>query len=156
MSTIEKNVVSAGKYLGNKEVDTMLSTYKQDRWVDNYTKLGKEDSLTAWCNLEELENLLETVRQQGGNGIRFCFAAYPKNYSENADLAGRQTLVMVATRQSGIGNKNKELFISDGKDARILAFGGIPVCPPMCSPGGTIGSLGVTLVDRGEEGMSVI
>lgn len=156
MSTIEKKSVHAARFLDNKEVDSLVGTYKQDRWVSNSEKLGKEDSLTVWYSVEELESMLERVKIHGGNGVKFAFAAYPQNYQIDAEVAGRQTMVMIATRRNGIGSPNKELFITDGTDAKILAMGGGAVCPPWCAPAGTIGHLGTVIIDRGDQGMSVI
>jgi hypothetical protein len=156
MNTIAKKSVNAGQFLTNEHVATLLSTYKQNRWIDNSEKLGKEDSLTAHISVEELEMLIERIKLQGGDGVRLHFAAYPENYTAVPEFAGRQTVVMVGTRKNNDG-ANKEIYMSEGKDARILAYGDVPMCPPFCN-----GGLGnrrpattMNLVDRGDKGMVV-
>ncbi|HXB08154.1 MAG TPA: hypothetical protein VNW04_13585 [Puia sp.] len=153
MNTIAKKSVNAGKFLTNEHVATLLSTYKQNRWIDNSEKLGKEDSLTAHVSIEELETLIERIKLQGGDGVRLHFAAYPDDYTPAPELAGRQTVVMVGTRKSEDG-ANKEIYLSEEKEARILAYGDMPVCPPFCGSG--FGKTKTTtLVDRGDKGMVV-
>jgi hypothetical protein len=153
MNTIAKKSVNAGKFLSNQHVASLLSTYKQNRWIDNSEKLGKEDSLTAHVTIEELEMLIEKIKLQGGDGVRVHFAAYPENYTAVPEFAGRQTIVMVGTRKSEEG-VNKEIYMSEGKDARILAYGDVPMCPPFCGSG--FGKTKTTtLVDRGDKGMVV-
>jgi hypothetical protein len=155
MNTIEKKSVNAGKFLTNEHVATLLNTYKQNRWIDNSEKLGKEDSLTAHVTIDELEMLIERIKLQGGDGVRLHFAAYPENYAAVPEFAGRQTVIMVGTKNSD--GANKEIYMSEGNDARILAFGDYPVCPPFCNSG--LGhyrpATTTSLVDRGDKGMVV-
>lgn len=154
MNTIEKKSVRAGKFLNNQQVSSFLANYKKNRWVDNSEKIGKEDSLTAWCSIEELESLIEKVKINGGNGVRICFAAYAEDHTEHSELAGRQTVVMVGTRQGKSENTNKDLY----KDAQIIAFGDMPVCPPWCNTDPTGKGFGITssLIDRGDKGLVVV
>jgi hypothetical protein len=151
MITIEKKSLRKGKYVDTKYVDTMIRTYKKERWVHNSEQIGKEDSLTAWMNLEELEDFVARIKTHGGNGVRICFGAHPENF-ENSDLAGRQTIVMVATCNRG-SHVNKDLYVSEEGRANILAYGWLPLCPPLCNGGFT--RPGTTIIDRG-EGISVV
>jgi len=157
MNTIEKKSVNAGKFLTNEHVATLLSTYKQNRWVDNSEKIGKEDSLTVSVSIEELESLIERIKLHGGDGVRFHFAAYPENYAPQPIFSNHQTLVMIGTRK-GADGASKEIYMSEGKDARLLAYGDMPFCPPVCG-GGVGGSrrpaTTTSLVDRGDKGMVV-
>ena len=151
MNTIAKKSVNAGKFLSNDQVSTMLSTYKQNRWVDNSEKIGKEDSLTASVSIEELEMLIERIKLHGGDGVRFHFAAYPDEYTPQPESSSHQTIIMIGTRQTTDG-ANKEIYMSEGKDARILAYGDMPFCPPYCGSG--VGKRATSsLVDRGDKGM---
>jgi hypothetical protein len=159
MITDQKKLVKKGQFLDNQFVDTVLRTYKQQKWVHNSERIGKEDTLTSWVSLEEMEELVEKIRMHGGNGIRICFAAYPKDHSEEPELAGRQSVVLIGTRSAEDGTTNKNLYLSDGANAEILAFGKFPGCPPFCfNSFAQTGDpdLGRTLVDRGDLGLSVI
>ena len=101
MTTIEKKSLRVGKYVDTNHVDTLVRTYKQERWDANSQRLGKEDSRSVWYSIEELEDFIEKVKDHGGDGIRFYFAVYPHDYTEVPAYAGRQNLVLV-------GSKSKE------------------------------------------------
>jgi hypothetical protein len=151
MITSEKKSLQTGKFVDTQYVDTMIRTYKKERWLHNSEQIGKEDSLTAWVSVDELEQFVERIKNHGGNGVRICFGAHPEEF-ENSDLAGRQTVVMVGTR--GTDSKvSKDMYVSTEGKASILAYGWFPVCPPYCNGFTAPGS---TLIDRGEEGLSVI
>jgi hypothetical protein len=154
MITSEKKSLNAGRYVDTKYVDTIISTYKKERWVHNSERIGKEDSLTAWINVEELEEFVAKIKMHGGNGIRICFGAYPKDFAENSDLAGRQTVVMVATRSNDYNKSNKDLYVVNDGKANILALGWLPICPPICVNGFT--NPGTVLLDGGDKGLSVM
>lgn len=170
MNTIEKKSVRVGKYVDNDHVNTVISTYKQERWSYNTERMGKADSLSAWYTVEELEDYIELIKAHGADGIRFYFGAYPENFDEMPEYAGRQTIVLVATKNMDNGNRqaNKDLYINDGRKARLLAYNMPQLCPPFCNtqpnptipPGTTLKNnkpeIGVTLIDNGKNGMSVI
>jgi hypothetical protein len=154
MLTIEKKSLKVGKFVNTDHVDSVIRNYKQDRWVHNSERLGKEDSLSVWHSIEELEELIAKAKENGGDGIRFYFAAYPKDYSQQPLYAGRQTIVMVATKQKDTENgpANKD------KGTEILAFNSGAICPPFCKPRGIDGDdgLGIAIIDKGQEGLFVV
>jgi len=161
MLTIEKKSLKVGKFVNTEHVDTVIRTYKQERWVHNSERLGKEDSLSAWHSIEELEELIAKAKEHGGDGIRFYFAAYPKDYTEQPLYAGRQTIVMVATKQKVTekGLTNKDIYINTENGTEILAFNNANICPPFCKPkelGEDSGEIGITIIDKGQEGIFVI
>jgi hypothetical protein len=63
---------------------------------------------------------------------------------------------MIGTRKNSEG-ASKEIYMSEGKEAKILAFGDMPMCPPFCNSG--LGhsrpATTTSLVDRGDKGMVV-
>ena len=155
MYTIEKKSVNAGKFASKQEVDTFIRTYKQERWAANSDQLGKSDSLSVWFTVEELENFLENVKANGGNGVRMHFGVFPQNY-RRPEVAGMQTVVLVANRSKDGSLENaKELFIDKAGRPEILALDGPIVCPPFCGSGLGHGKNG-TLVVRNSGGMEVI
>ncbi len=157
MQTIEKKSLKVGKYVNSKHVDNVIRNYKQERWIQNSEKLGKEDSLSAWWSVEELEEFIEHAKTNGADGVKFYFGAYDKENAPNPDYAGLQTLVMVATKQNqtGSGVKNKDLYINTEKGNQILAYNAGALCPPYCL-GEDNNNIGVTLIDNGEKGFVVI
>jgi|SRR5450432_2153126 len=151
-----------GERSGASEADVFIREYKKTRWVHNSERIGKPDSLSAWYSIEDIEKFLAKAKSNGGDGIKFYFGAYPENYKQMPEYAGRQTLVTVATKSKITIEgtiANKDIYtISKGK-AKILSVDSITkLCPPICSSnseGGT-GDLGITIIDRGEKGMELI
>jgi len=161
MIAIEKKSLVVGKYVSTQHVDKVIRNYKQERWVQNSERIGKEDSLSGWWSIEEMESFLEKAKMYGGDGVKFYFGAYDKDYQEQPEYAGRQTLVMVATKQKEGKNGttvNKDIYINDGNSNNILAYNQVRLCPPSCGIGGDTESpeIGVTIVDRGCDGLMVI
>jgi hypothetical protein len=165
MITAEKTSISVGKYVDTNHVDTVIREYKQERWAQNSERIGKEDSLSAWWSVEELEGFLATAKENGADGVKMYFAAYPKEYTEQPLYAGRQTIVMVATKtkDTPTGTINKDIYTSTEEGTSILAFNMGRLCPPTCKgEKGGISSddadwgLGLTIVDRGDKGIVLI
>lgn len=161
MTTIEKKSLRVGKYVDTNHVDTLIRTYKQERWAQNSERLGKEDSRSAWYSIEELEEFIAKVKDQGGNGVRFYFAAYSNDHVEVPAFAGLQTFVMVASKakRSLTGLTNKDIYVNTEKGTTILAYGDGALCPPWYCPGtdsDSWGDIGTTLIDRGSDGMVVV
>jgi len=159
MLVIEKKSLKVGKFVNTDHVDTVIRTYKQERWVHNSERLGKKDSLSVWHSIEELEELIAKAKENGGDGIRFYFAAYPKDYTGQPLYAGRQTIVMVATKQKETekGLANKDIYINTENGTEILAFNSGVMCPPYCGPrDNDDNSLGITIVDKGQNGLAIV
>jgi hypothetical protein len=162
MNTIEKKSVNEGKCASKQEVDNLIRAYKQERWADNSERIGKADALSVWFSVEALEEFIDTVKANGGNGVRFHFGVFSAENAPQPILEGRQTLVMVGNRSNdGTHNDTKELYAyNNGKPEIVASLGTFP-CPPICGSGlskaGDWRIMGsATLIDRGEKGMSVI
>jgi hypothetical protein len=163
MVTTQKKSLKVGKYVDTAHVDTVIRTYKKERWVHNSDRIGKEDSLSAWYSVEELEAFIATAKEHGADGIKIYFAAYPEDYTEEPKYAGRQTLVLVGTKRKQAingGTKDKDIYVQTEKGSQILAR----ICPPMCGgtkeEGGGVDfgddGIGITIVDLKEKGLTVI
>ena len=154
MNTIEKKSVNAGKFVTKQEVDTLITSYKQERWAANSDHLGKADSLSVWFTVEEVEAFLATVKSNGGNGVRFHFGVHNADNATEPEFEGRQTLVMIGNRSSdGSYSTSKELYSNKNGNPEIVAFAGGVLCPPFCGTGG-IGK--GSLVLRGDNSMEII
>jgi hypothetical protein len=125
-----------GCMVSTKHVNTLVSTYKLERWQANSQKIGKPDSLSTWFGLEQLQNFLDQANAHGADGIKMFFGVYPSDHP-NELMAGRQTVVLVATRKNEghPGARNKALFITKDQTKELLAFNLGEICPPYC--GGT-------------------
>jgi hypothetical protein len=160
MLTSEKKSLKVGKFVSADHVNAVIKQYKQERWVHNSKRLGKEDSLSVWYSVEELEEFISKIKEHGGDGIRMYFGVYAEHHAEQPLYAGRQTIVMVATKQKETpeGNANKDLYISGKSGTEILAYNSGLICPPFCKPKitGDNDDIGITIVDKGEEGLAVV
>jgi hypothetical protein len=160
MIKYQKKTLKAGTYVDTAHVDSVIRTYKQERWVHNTERIGKEDSLSTWYSIEELEEFMETAKRNGADGVKVYFAAYPKDFAKEPEYAGRQTVVLVATKQKQTteGVLNKDVYVDGQTGANILAYNFGQLCPPYCGGKGT-GSdegLGIAIVDIKGKGLSVI
>jgi hypothetical protein len=160
MTTHVKNYVRAKKTSSTDESESFIREYKQKRWVQNSERIGKADSLSAWYSVEQLEDFLALAKSNGGDGVRFFYGAFPENYTAKPEYAGRQTLVMVATKSRTAEDGctiDKNIYRENNGRVEILS-GIIPKgCPPMCPPpDGGMGDFGITIVDRGSKGMEII
>ena len=162
-----KSVKKAGKRVNSKHVDSLLSNYKKERWAQNSKAIGKEDSLSVWYSIEELQAFIETAKTNGADGIKMYFGVYDENTANDVKYIGRQTIVLVASKVKELDNGttyDKSIYVNTNNKPEILAFNAGRICPPNCSGGGT----GTTetngfdwdnpgiLIDKKEEGMVVI
>lgn len=155
MNTIEKKSVNAGKLATKQEVDTLITSYKKERWAANSDQLGKADSLSVWFSVEEVEAFLANVKANGGNGVRMHFGVFSAENAIAPEFEGRQTVVMVGNRsKDGTYATSKELFAANSGKPQIVALaGGIP-CPPFCGNGGGLGK--ATLITRADNNWEII
>jgi hypothetical protein len=162
MITAPKTSISVGKYVDTKHVDTVIREYKQERWAQNSERIGKEDSLSVWWSIEELEGFLANAKENSADGIKMYFAAYPSDYTDQPLYADRQTIVMVATKtkETPTGSINKDIYTTTENGSSILAYNMGRMCPPLCGTGTGLGDndwgLGMTIVDRGDKGAILI
>ena len=154
MLTIEKKTLKAGKFVDTNHVDTVIKNYKRERWVHNSKRIGKEDSLSIWYSVQELGEFLQKASEHGADGIKIYFGAYDEVDAPKPLYAGRQTVVLVATKQkeTETGVVNKDIYINTDKGHTILAYNVGGMCPPFCSGND---SIGITIVDKGDEGVVV-
>jgi hypothetical protein len=160
MLTIKKSK-KAGKYVDTKHVDSLLSTYKKERWIHNSKRIGKEDSLSVWYSIEELQEFIATAQKNGADGIKMYFGTYSKEAAKDEIYEDRQTIVLVATKNKLTENGNavdKSIHINTENGSQILAYNMGRICPPLCGGSGESidwDNLGITLIDN-SEGIVVI
>ncbi|MEI9944100.1 MAG: hypothetical protein WDN26_07720 [Chitinophagaceae bacterium] len=102
---------------------------------------------------------MELIKEHGGDGVRLYFGAYNKDFPEKPLYAGRQTVVLVATRQKETENgvTNKDVYITSKEGNTILAYNAGSLCPPFCKPpiDDGEGGIGITIIDKGDEGLAI-
>ena len=160
METIAKKSLKVGKYVNTAHVDNVIRNYKTERWVQNSERIGKEDSLSAWWSVEELEEFIEKAKTYGADGVKFYFGAYDEKSAGDPEYVGRQTLVMVGTKQKENADgstKNKDIYVATENGSQILAYNASRLCPPYCGQNQDDNfEVGVTIVDKGEDGIVII
>lgn len=167
--SLVKTSAKAGQLVNTQHVDTLLSNYKKERWVHNTKRMGKVDSLSVWYGMNELQDFLQVAEEHGADGVRMYFGVYPEQFSKMPLAGGRQTIVLVATKNRPDENGNivsKHIYRQTENGMQLLAFNvGMP-CPPCCGTStgddGDSGlpypiemGVGLTLVDD-EKGMMVM
>ena len=114
MTTKETTQVKAGRYVDTEFVDTVRAEYKKERWMQNSERLGKLDSLSVWWDTTTLQEFLNACKENGADGVRYYFMTYPQDFTEVPEYAGRQSIVMVATRSKVDANGNLIGLCFDG------------------------------------------
>ena len=98
-------------------------------------------------------------KEHGADGIKLYFGVYDKDYEEKPLVAGRQTIALVATKHkvTDAGESNKDIYINTDNGSTILAWNVGSICPPYCGTkdGFGYGDIGITIVDKGDEGMII-
>lgn len=159
MTTIQKKSLRVGKQVNTDHVNSVIKNYKRERWVHNSKRLGKEDSLSVWYSIEELEEFIAKSKEHGADGIKLYFGAYDKDYEDQQLFAGRQTIALVATRHKETidGGTNKDIYIQTERGTTILAWNAGSICPPYCgnSDDWGLGDIGITILDKGDEGLVI-
>lgn len=167
IETKSLKVAKVGKYVDTNHVNTLIRNYKQERWRQNSEAIGKEDTLSVRYTLEELEEFIAKAKRSGANGIRLHFGVYPENFAPNPLFSKQQTVVFVATKnvdEMDGSYTEKNVYIQAGERTEVLAYNMGGMCPVYC-PGTKkpltgdddgFGGLGITIVDRGEKGITVI
>src|SRR5687767_5507681 len=110
----QKKSLKVGKLVNTEHANTVIRNYKQERWVHNSKRLGKEDSMSVWYSVEELQEFFAKAEAHGADGIRMCFGAYAHDYADQPLYAGRQTIVLVATKEKETqnGTIRKDVYIN--------------------------------------------
>jgi hypothetical protein len=150
-----------GKYVNTKHVDSLLKTYKKERWIHNSNRIGKADSLSVWYSVEELKEFLETAQNNGADGIKMYFGAYTKESAKDEVYEDRQTIVLVATKtkQTESGDSiDKSVYVKTEKGVEILAYNIGKLCPPYCGGSGQgfdLDTIGISIIDN-KDGMIVV
>ena len=67
MIKYQEKSLKVGKFVDTAHVDTVIRTYKQERWVHNTERIGKEDSLSTWYSIEELEDFIAAAKENGAD-----------------------------------------------------------------------------------------
>ena len=158
MKTIEKKSVKVGRFVSTGHVETIRRNYKEQRWQQNSKRIGKADSLSVWFSAADIECFMEKLKAHGGDGVRFYFGAYNDEFAEKPLYAGRQTIVMVGTRQkeSANGTTDKDIYIHTDAGSSILAYNVGRLCPPICQSTDDFDEFGIPMVDHNEGAVIVL
>ncbi|MHB8208158.1 hypothetical protein [Mucilaginibacter sp.] len=123
------------------------------------------DSRTIWFGIDRLQAMVNKIKAEGGDGVRFYLATYDTVYSPNGQFShipdrkywGHNTLVMVSTKDSlhkfhrdYYGN-NIDVTSNSKSDSKgfILGVGSTPENRgEMCPPPSNCATIGATLITQ--------
>lgn len=83
---------------------------------------GEEDANAVWYSLEELENYINYIKEEGESkgievtGIRFYFGVYPKN-TEEKGKAGKTTIFLTPTKKNDVDGVMRMVVMEENADA---------------------------------------
>ena len=125
-------------------------------------KKKKPNSRSIWFSAERLQALLDKIKSEGGDGIRFYMATYDSVYNTKViggiipprEYWGYNTLVMVSTKDSTnkVNEKfHRDYYTSKPASANKPVLGFIVGGPPenrgeLCPPPKDCASIGATLL----------
>ena len=149
---------TAKRYVKNyaKRAGTIDSSYIDDSGKMRVKKL--ENTRAVWFSISKLKALVERIESQGGDGIRFYYAAYDSTYSDSfkghkppMPYWNRNTLVMVSTKDS-LSYHRDYYAVKDGKEQEV----GFSIAPPenrgeQCPPPTDCYTIGATLIAPTEK-----
>lgn len=166
VSSLDSDTVSyavAKKYVDNyaKHAGFVDSTYT-DVQLNKVKKLP--NSRTIWFGIDRLQAMVNKIKAEGGDGVRFYLATYDSVYTPNGKFThiperkywGHTTLVMVSTKDSlkfhrdyyGNSIDPSSNSKSDPKGF-ILSVGTSPENRgEMCPPPSNCATIGATLVTQ--------
>ncbi|MEP6674252.1 MAG: hypothetical protein ABJA78_03830 [Ferruginibacter sp.] len=156
MNVQTKLAPKAGKVVNTQHVEDLIQNYKKERWAYSSERLGKPDSLSVWYSVEELEDFLTMIKEAGGDGIKMHFGTYSADFDKVPEYAGRQTVVMLATKAKEVDGKvvNKNIYKQTDKGTSLIAYNFGTLCPPTCGSGDD-DSLSIRITDKGSCGITV-
>lgn len=115
-----------------------------------------QDTRAVWFGIERLKALVKKIEAEGGDGIRFYYAAYDSVYNEKSDAHvpikpywNHNTLIMVSTRDSASIHKDYYTDFKLNGEFKGFIITAKPenkgeMCPPPVDCNGT----GATLISR--------
>ncbi|GGH06952.1 hypothetical protein [Mucilaginibacter phyllosphaerae] len=151
----------AKNYVKNyeKRAGTVDSTYKE-RGVNLVKR--RPDTRCIWFSAQRLQTLLDKIKSEGGDGIRFYLATYDTTYNAKMiggivpprEYWGYNTLIMVSTKDSTnkVDEKfHRDYFTSKPANSNKPALGFIVGAPPenrgeLCPPPVKCTSVGALLI----------
>lgn len=117
--------LKTGRFVSNNHVRTLRKNYQAKRWVENSKRIGKPDTTNIWYGLNDLRYFLDEAEKSGADGVNFYFGVYPSSLPEDPAREGRQTIVLVATKEVTNSDgeiKNEDLYVAGPEGPTMIAF----------------------------------
>lgn len=150
-------VAQAMKYVKNYEprsidIDSIYPAGADRKPVTRKT----QDTRAVWFGIDRLKALVEKIEAEGGDGIRFYYAAYDSVYNGKTDSHtpikpywNHNTLIMVSTKDSsGIHKDYYTDFKLNGKFKGFIITARPENKGEMCPPPVDCNGTGATLISR--------
>jgi hypothetical protein len=99
--------------------------------------LGFNDTRCVWFSVGQLDSLIQKIKREKGDGVRFYLAAYDKDRAVQNDTLFRDhtTLVMVSTVRDSSRGKHVDYFSDKANGTKGAIITATPenrgeICPP--------------------------
>lgn len=147
MSTERSHRKLPKSYVGKEVTDQRIERYKKQKYdaqCKNSPKAKEgKDTLSIWYDTEHIEELLQEIKDAGGNGLRISFGMCEDDHPQ---YASQTCLLFNVTR---LDEKNNTVDVTvesepdfperlkvteEAKKKEDFNFGSL--CPPRCNPTG--------------------
>lgn len=131
--------LSAQTYVSADAAYRMVANYGSRAGIVKRDGQQQPNTRTVWFDLQLLRDMIDQIDADGGDGIRFYFAAYDDSYADTPqahhipprEYWGYNTLLLVPTRDSIAGGHVYHRDYFSSMDSTIVNRG--LLCPPDCS-----------------------
>lgn len=135
MTTVTKTKVlgkfSLGQMVDQDHLEIARTIYRETRWEFHSSRLGRNDSLSAWFNLSIVKEFIEKAKSIKANAVKIYFGVYPDNFVQRPEFSGLQTLLLVAANERN--GMSADLYYIDEKGKKTtMSLNMAGICPPYC------------------------
>ncbi|MGB3465253.1 MAG: hypothetical protein WBA74_08285 [Cyclobacteriaceae bacterium] len=147
MSTERSHRKLPKSYVGKEVTKERIERYinqKYDAQCERASKAEKGDTLSIWYDTEHIEELLQEIKDAGGNGLRISFGMceddHPQYASQtcllfNVTRLNEETLETEDINAESEPGFNERLKLTNQASLKEdFNFGSL--CPPRCNPTG--------------------
>lgn len=134
-------------FIGKESADEKIDRYKANKYpgqCESSAKAKQGDTLSVWYDKEHIEDLLNEIEDNNGNGIRISFGMYEEDHKY---YPSQTCLVFSVTRLNEENFKTEDILIENEprypERVQLTAQSKIKedfnlgsLCPPRCNPTG--------------------
>jgi ribosomal protein L31 len=121
----DETLKPVGGYITPDEAQQMIDLHSKERREMVKNQRGIEDTQSCWYTIAELMNYLQTIQENGADGVRIYFGVYPDSHPT---YPGQQTIVFGPTSSGEVesdaeATATSETTTSTGERSRGSGLG---------------------------------